>query len=264
MPRIASPDRRYSLGLFLNDTALNSGVFSLSAAAAGCAAAGEPDSRDLRPAGIARAALQPRVHLSSPAARTRRTVRPVLLRGQLGGARPPSQTISEDASAVVRRQYSARRRTRILIAQGGCSASGRRTGLADCFGRGIRDIDTRPQDWRITASRWRWRIFQQDYYFTEKLIDCFLMETVPVYWGCPGIGSIFDERGILRFETPDELMRSLAHGTEFRAIPGDAPVCLEEQTDGARQRLDRITRVCTRNWLDSWPAGSTFTAGCVR
>ena len=47
--------------------------------------------------------------------------------------------------------------------------------------------------------------YQQDYYFTEKLLDCFLADCVPIYWGCCGVTEIFDERGMLRFQTQDEL-----------------------------------------------------------
>lgn len=80
-------------------------------------------------------------------------------------------------------------------------------GLADCYGRGIRDINEKAAGLADYCFSVAMENFQQDYYFTEKLVDCFLMETVPVYWGCPGIGKIFDERGILRFETLDDLMR---------------------------------------------------------
>jgi hypothetical protein len=29
-------------------------------------------------------------------------------------------------------------------------------------------------------------------YFTEKLIDCLITKTIPVYWGCPNIMEYFD------------------------------------------------------------------------
>lgn len=38
---------------------------------------------------------------------------------------------------------------------------------------------------------------QQDNYFTEKIIDCFLCKTVPIYWGCPNIGDFFSTKGII-------------------------------------------------------------------
>ncbi len=50
---------------------------------------------------------------------------------------------------------------------------------------------------------------QQNFYFTEKLIDCLAVGTIPVYWGCPAIGNFFNVDGILSFETDDELRRIL-------------------------------------------------------
>ena len=44
-----------------------------------------------------------------------------------------------------------------------------------------------------------------DYYFSEKLIDCLLLETVPIYFGCPGIGEVLDPRGMICFSTLEEL-----------------------------------------------------------
>jgi hypothetical protein len=34
-------------------------------------------------------------------------------------------------------------------------------------------------------------------YFTEKLIDCFVSMTIPIYYGCPNIGDYFDIRGMI-------------------------------------------------------------------
>ena len=44
-----------------------------------------------------------------------------------------------------------------------------------------------------------------DYYFSEKIVDCFLTGTIPIYYGCPNIGKFFDTRGILIFKTQEEL-----------------------------------------------------------
>jgi hypothetical protein len=46
---------------------------------------------------------------------------------------------------------------------------------------------------------------KKDYYFTEKIIDCFRTKTIPIYWGCPSIGDFFDIDGIITFNTIDEL-----------------------------------------------------------
>lgn len=47
---------------------------------------------------------------------------------------------------------------------------------------------------------------KEDYYFTEKLIDCFLSGTIPIYYGCPSIGNFFNMDGILPFTTVEECL----------------------------------------------------------
>ena len=38
-------------------------------------------------------------------------------------------------------------------------------------------------------------------YFTEKLMDCLLTKTIPLYWGCPNIAEYFDTTGWIILET---------------------------------------------------------------
>lgn len=38
-------------------------------------------------------------------------------------------------------------------------------------------------------------------YFSEKLIDCLITKTIPIYWGCPNISNWFDTRGWIILET---------------------------------------------------------------
>jgi hypothetical protein len=46
-------------------------------------------------------------------------------------------------------------------------------------------------------------------YFTEKILDCFVTKTVPVYWGCPNIGDYFDIRGIIQVDGIQDLVNKL-------------------------------------------------------
>jgi len=39
-----------------------------------------------------------------------------------------------------------------------------------------------------------------DFYYTEKITDCFATGTVPIYWGSSCIGELFDTEGILVFD----------------------------------------------------------------
>ena len=51
---------------------------------------------------------------------------------------------------------------------------------------------------------------QEQNYFSEKLIDCLITKTIPVYWGCPNIDKFFDTsywikiEDIFNFEYTDE------------------------------------------------------------
>lgn len=50
---------------------------------------------------------------------------------------------------------------------------------------------------------------QCESYFTEKIIDCFITRTIPIYWGCPNIGDFFDQSGIIKFIGIDDLINKI-------------------------------------------------------
>lgn len=43
-------------------------------------------------------------------------------------------------------------------------------------------------------------------FFTEKILDCFLLKTVPIYWGCSNIGKFFDMKGVIEFGNVDDFI----------------------------------------------------------
>lgn len=43
-------------------------------------------------------------------------------------------------------------------------------------------------------------------YFTEKLLDCFAVGTIPIYWGCPNIGDFFNTDGMVIFNDEKQLV----------------------------------------------------------
>jgi hypothetical protein len=51
--------------------------------------------------------------------------------------------------------------------------------------------------------------FSHKSFFTEKIIDCFLMKTIPVYWGCSDLDVFFDPKGIIKFENVDDCIVKL-------------------------------------------------------
>jgi hypothetical protein len=46
---------------------------------------------------------------------------------------------------------------------------------------------------------------QQTNYFTEKLVDCLITKTIPIYWGCPNISEYFNTTGWIIFNNFEEL-----------------------------------------------------------
>lgn len=65
------------------------------------------------------------------------------------------------------------------------------------FGKGERVIDDKwqglvPYKYSIAIEN-----SSHPYYFTEKLTDCFLAYTMPVYWGCSNIMSFFPEKSMI-------------------------------------------------------------------
>jgi hypothetical protein len=42
-------------------------------------------------------------------------------------------------------------------------------------------------------------------YFTEKIINCFSVGTIPIYWGSSYVSKIFNTDGIIYFDSPNEL-----------------------------------------------------------
>lgn len=82
-------------------------------------------------------------------------------------------------------------------------------GYFDVYGRGYNNIPNKLdglKDYRFSIVI---ENCKRDYWFTEKLIDCFVTGTIPIYWGCPSIGEFFNIDGIITFDTLDELSEIL-------------------------------------------------------
>ena len=75
----------------------------------------------------------------------------------------------------------------------------------DTYGRGYKVLDNKLEglkDYRFSVAI---ENTNEDYYFTEKLIDCFMTGTVPIYWGCPSIGEFFNEKGMIKFDNIEDV-----------------------------------------------------------
>ena len=75
----------------------------------------------------------------------------------------------------------------------------------DVYGRGYNPID-----YKLTGlENYRYSIViencKRDYWFTEKLIDCLVTGTIPIYWGCPSINDFFDTKGFIIINNINDL-----------------------------------------------------------
>lgn len=50
---------------------------------------------------------------------------------------------------------------------------------------------------------------KEDSYFSEKLIDCLLTKTVPIYWGAPDIGNFFNTKGMIIVDDYNDLISKI-------------------------------------------------------
>ena len=46
-------------------------------------------------------------------------------------------------------------------------------------------------------------------WYTEKIGEALCTKTIPIYWGCPNIGDFYDERGIITFDSIENLLEIL-------------------------------------------------------
>lgn len=64
--------------------------------------------------------------------------------------------------------------------------------------------------------------FRNEYYYSEKLIDCLITKTVPIYWGCTEIHKYFNTRGIFLVKTVNEIIdlcNYLKEGDYYNMLP---------------------------------------------
>ena len=83
----------------------------------------------------------------------------------------------------------------------------------DLFGRGHNPMPESRLGKYLSLSDYAFSInienMVQDHYFSEKIIDCFLCGTIPIYFGARKINNYFNADGILVFNNQEELLYNL-------------------------------------------------------
>jgi len=91
-------------------------------------------------------------------------------------------------------------------------------------------------------------------YFTEKILDLFLLKTIPVYWGCSNIGSFFDKKGILEVNNVDDIIYTLNQVDEhtysgFEKVIEENYQRALKYVDYEQNIVDYITKLFTENGI---------------
>jgi len=110
----------------------------------------------------------------------------------------------------------------------------------DVMGRGYKKIDTKLEglaDYRYSLTIENSR---SNIYFTEKLLDCFMTGTIPIYWGCPKITDIFDKEGMLIFEDMNDLNNIIPKLSE------------DDYNSRKKSIINNFFRALTYTDCDSW------------
>lgn len=79
----------------------------------------------------------------------------------------------------------------------------------DVYGRGYNPVEYKLDALKDYAFSLTIENTKKDFYFTEKLIDCFMTGTLPIYWGCPSISKFFNTDGMILFDSISELNKIL-------------------------------------------------------
>ena len=68
----------------------------------------------------------------------------------------------------------------------------------DLYGRGFQEIKNKSEG--LNSYYFSIAIENDDTnsYFSEKLLDCFLTYTIPIYWGAKSVDNVFNKHGIIR------------------------------------------------------------------
>ena len=92
-------------------------------------------------------------------------------------------------------------------------------------------------------------------YFTEKILDLFLLKTIPIYWGCSNIRDFFNPQGIIYITSVDEAIHKINNVLDADYYNKVLPAIEENHkkalkyVDYEQNIVDYITKIFTENGL---------------
>ncbi len=85
--------------------------------------------------------------------------------------------------------------------------------------------------------------FSNKGYFSEKILDCFLLKTIPIYWGCSNIGDFFNTEGIIQFQNVDDLIEKINNIDPMHYDNNWVQSAVEENYNKALKYVDYIQNI---------------------
>jgi hypothetical protein len=76
--------------------------------------------------------------------------------------------------------------------------------FVNLYGRGIKPIDDKWDALSVSKYAIAYENYESDYYWTEKIADCFLSYTIPLYFGCNKIEDFFPENSFIQIDPKDK------------------------------------------------------------
>jgi hypothetical protein len=92
-------------------------------------------------------------------------------------------------------------------------------------------------------------------YFTEKILDLFLLKSVPIYWGCTNIGYFFNTDGIITVNSVDDIIHAInvldknSYDIVFKKAVEENYETAKKYVDYEQNIVDYITKVFTENGI---------------
>ncbi len=81
------------------------------------------------------------------------------------------------------------------------------------YGRGIQEIESKWEVMKTAKYAIAYENFKNPYNWTEKISDCFLSYTIPLYYGCDRIESYFPKEAIIQIDPKDKHIKQFLKET---------------------------------------------------
>ncbi|MEM5539843.1 MULTISPECIES: glycosyltransferase family 10 domain-containing protein [unclassified Olleya] len=89
----------------------------------------------------------------------------------------------------------------------------------ELYGRGIKEVDSKWDVMRNAKYAIAYENFKNPFNWTEKISDCFLSYTVPLYFGCDRIEDYFPKEAIIQIDPKDkhikQFLKEIVHSNNY-------------------------------------------------